>query len=161
MKQSGRELRYTNQYLLQIPKTRLKTYGDAVFSVAGPTKWYRLPWHIRMAPTIECFNLDLKHSIVGPNLICPGRRFHFVGPAALNTASPYVVSLVFGICSRYWFVDRSSRPDCFICTSSRMYCGASPRIALYVISKSLKVIRCLTGNQWRHFNRMLTTCDNK
>ena len=35
MKQSGRELRSTNQYLLEIPKTRLKTYGVA----AGPTKW--------------------------------------------------------------------------------------------------------------------------
>ena len=55
MKQSGWELRSTNQYLLQIPKTRLKTYGDA-----GPTKWNHLPGHIRLAPTIECFKSKLK-----------------------------------------------------------------------------------------------------
>ena len=88
------------------------------------------------------------HRLRMANLICPGRRFHFVGPATLSAASPYVLSLVFGICSRYWFVDR---PDCFICTSSHMYCGASPWTALYVISKNLKVIRCLTGNQRRRF----------
>ena len=60
MKQSGRELRSTNQYLLQISKIRLKTYGDAAFSVAGPTKWNRLPKHIRLAPTIEHFKSKLK-----------------------------------------------------------------------------------------------------
>ena len=58
MKQSGRELRSTNQYLLQIPNTRLKTYGDVAFSVAGPTKWNRLPMHIRLAPTIDYFKLN-------------------------------------------------------------------------------------------------------
>ena len=53
MKQSGQELRSTNQYLLQIPNTRLETYGDVAFSIAGPTKWNRFPKHIRLAPTIE------------------------------------------------------------------------------------------------------------
>ena len=55
--------RSTNQYLLQIPKTRLKTYGDDAFSVAGPTKWNRLPGHIRLAPTIECFKSKLKRNL--------------------------------------------------------------------------------------------------
>ena len=53
MKQSGRELRSTNQYVLQIPNTTLKTYGDFAFSVAGPTKWKRLPKHIKVAHSIE------------------------------------------------------------------------------------------------------------
>ena len=30
------------------------------FSVAGPTKWNRLPKHIRLAPTIEYFKSKLK-----------------------------------------------------------------------------------------------------
>ena len=36
------------------------TYGDAAFSVAGPTKWNCLPGHIRLAPTIQCFKSKLK-----------------------------------------------------------------------------------------------------
>ena len=47
------ELVQMNQYLLQIPKTRLKTYGDGAFSVAGPTKWNRLSEHIRLAHQIQ------------------------------------------------------------------------------------------------------------
>ena len=55
MKQSSREIQSKNQYLLQIPNSRLQTYGDFAFSVARLTKWNRLPKHIRLAPTIEHF----------------------------------------------------------------------------------------------------------
>ena len=37
MKQFGRELRSTNQYLLQIPHTRLKTYGDVTLGLRNGT----------------------------------------------------------------------------------------------------------------------------
>ena len=55
IKQPTRELRFSSKCLLQIPKTRLKTYGDASFSVCGPTQWNNLPEHIRSSTTVSKF----------------------------------------------------------------------------------------------------------
>ena len=41
-------LRSDNQNLLKIPKSRLKSYGDRAFSVAGPILWNDLPENLRL-----------------------------------------------------------------------------------------------------------------
>ena len=57
----GRELRSskdTNR--LQIPITRLKTYGDRSFSHAAPAHWNNLPSDIRSSKTLSAFKTSLK-----------------------------------------------------------------------------------------------------
>ena len=56
----ARALRSKSQYMLIIPKTRLKSYGDRAFSVAAPTLWNELPLTIRRAQTIGAFKKSLK-----------------------------------------------------------------------------------------------------
>ena len=43
---SSRKLRWSSQILLQVPASRLQSYGDCAFSIAAPTLWNRLPWDI-------------------------------------------------------------------------------------------------------------------
>ena len=56
----SRSLRSTNQLLLSIPKTRLKTYGDRAFYAAAPKSWNALPLYIRQADTLQYFKSQLK-----------------------------------------------------------------------------------------------------
>ena len=60
VKQSSRQLKSSNMCLLQTPKARLKTYGDAAFSVAAPPEWNHPPEHIRSSPSIVLFKSNLK-----------------------------------------------------------------------------------------------------
>ena len=53
-------LRSTDKYLLQIPQTHLKTYGDRVFSVAAPRLWNALPMDIKLSPSVSVFKNRLK-----------------------------------------------------------------------------------------------------
>ena len=46
--------------LLQVPVSRLKSYGDCAFSVAAPTLWNRLPADIRNASSLENLKSVLK-----------------------------------------------------------------------------------------------------
>ena len=55
-----RSLRSTNQFLLQVPSTRLKTFGDRAFSVYGPKLWNSLPMHVKQADSLEHFKTALK-----------------------------------------------------------------------------------------------------
>jgi len=57
---SSRKLRSSTQILLQMPVSRLKSYGDRVLSVADPTLWNRLPADIRNASSPENFKSVLK-----------------------------------------------------------------------------------------------------
>jgi len=41
------KLRWSSQILLQVPVSRLKSYGDCAFSIAPPTLWNKLPANIR------------------------------------------------------------------------------------------------------------------
>ena len=43
IRKSSRKLRSSSQILLQVPVSRLKSYGDCAFSVAAPTLWIQLP----------------------------------------------------------------------------------------------------------------------
>ena len=51
----SRSLRSTDQKLLAVPKSRLKTYGDRAFSVAAPKLWNELPLNLRSLDTINLF----------------------------------------------------------------------------------------------------------
>ena len=64
MKQSGRELRSTNQYLLQIPKTGLNTYGDAAFSVAGPNEMEPPPRAYQIGSYNRVFQIQIEDTFV-------------------------------------------------------------------------------------------------
>ena len=56
----SRTLRSTDQKLLAVPKSRLKTYGDRAFSVAAPKLWNELPLDLRSLVTINLFKKHLK-----------------------------------------------------------------------------------------------------
>ncbi len=58
--QPSRQLRSSDQSLLTIPTSRLKTYGDKSFSVAAPMAWNNLPFDLRSQTTLEHFKKNLK-----------------------------------------------------------------------------------------------------
>ncbi len=53
-------LRSTTKRLLQVPQSKLKTYGDKAFSVAAPSLWNTLPQDIRDSPSVDVFKKRLK-----------------------------------------------------------------------------------------------------
>ena len=60
-KKSKRTLRSSSdQYLLLIPRTNLKTYADRSFRIAAPTVWNELPHHIKCLPNLLKFKSLLK-----------------------------------------------------------------------------------------------------
>ena len=54
------KLKSSNQRLLVIPRSNLKTYGDRCFSIAGPKLWNSLPKGQRMCDSLELFKKNLK-----------------------------------------------------------------------------------------------------
>ena len=54
------KLRSSSHILLQVPVSRLKSYGDCAFSVAAPTLWNRLPADVRNASSLENLKSILK-----------------------------------------------------------------------------------------------------
>jgi len=60
IRKSFRKLRSSSQILLQVPVSRLKSYGDCVFSVTAPTLWNRLLANIRNVSSLENFKSLLK-----------------------------------------------------------------------------------------------------
>ena len=46
--------------MLNVPKTKLKTYGDKSFTAIVPKLWNKLPLTLRHAPSIESFKCGLK-----------------------------------------------------------------------------------------------------
>ncbi|KAF7658228.1 hypothetical protein LDENG_00016030 [Lucifuga dentata] len=57
---TGRTLRSSDQELLTIPRTKLKTKGDCAFAVVAPRLWNSLPNNIRLAETVDSFKRLLK-----------------------------------------------------------------------------------------------------
>ena len=53
-------LRSSINELLQVPMSRLKTYGDRSFSVVAPKLWNTLPLNLRKSPSIDVFKKSLK-----------------------------------------------------------------------------------------------------
>ena len=56
----NRLLRSSSKFLLQVPPSNLKTYGDRAFSVCAPKLWNCLPYHIRCSPSVSAFKSSLK-----------------------------------------------------------------------------------------------------
>ena len=55
-----RQLRSSSQYLLNVPSSNLKTYGDRAFSVCAPKLWNDLPYEIKCSFSINSFKSKLK-----------------------------------------------------------------------------------------------------
>ena len=55
-----RSLRSANMQRLEVPPTRLRTYGDRSFAAAAPRLWNDLPMEVKCAPTVETFKSRLK-----------------------------------------------------------------------------------------------------
>ena len=60
IRKSSRKLRSSSQIRLQVPMSRLKSYGDCAFGVAAPTLWNKLPANIRNASSLGNFKSLLK-----------------------------------------------------------------------------------------------------
>jgi len=59
-RKSSQKLRSSSQILLQVPVSRLKSYGDCAFSVATPTLWNKLPTNIRNVSSLGNLKSLLK-----------------------------------------------------------------------------------------------------
>jgi NADH/NAD ratio-sensing transcriptional regulator Rex len=55
-----RSLRSESAFLLQVPSTRTKTYGESRFDKAVASLWNSLPVHLRVAKSIDIFKVGLK-----------------------------------------------------------------------------------------------------
>ena len=55
-----RTLRSSSKQLLQIPKCRLRNFGENAFSHFGPKIWNSLPVEIKYAKSVEQFKSKLK-----------------------------------------------------------------------------------------------------
>ena len=53
-------LRSSCKEYLVVPRSRLKTYGDRAFSIAGPKLWNDLPLEIRKCASVATFKQSLK-----------------------------------------------------------------------------------------------------
>ena len=58
--QPSRILRSSGTGLLNVPRVRTKTHGEAAFSHYGPQLWNSLPESIRTAETVDVFKRRLK-----------------------------------------------------------------------------------------------------
>ena len=55
-----RSLRSSDQQLLHVPSTRLKTFGDRAFSVYAPRLWNSLPMNIKTSASLDIFKKNVK-----------------------------------------------------------------------------------------------------
>ena len=60
LKDYSHNLRSSNSKMLDVPKTRLKTYGDRAFYKVAPTLWNVLPRDLRCAEKLTTFKAGLK-----------------------------------------------------------------------------------------------------
>ena len=59
-KKHPRPLRSEVLDLLEVPKTRLKTFDDRSFMYAAAVEWNKLPLGIRKSPSLDSFKAHLK-----------------------------------------------------------------------------------------------------
>ena len=57
---SSYSFRSCSNKLLQVPRTKLKSYGDQRFSIAGPKLWNSIPASLRNADSLNSFKKHLK-----------------------------------------------------------------------------------------------------
>ena len=70
--QPTRELRSQASLLLEVPKTRLKSYGDRAFARIGPSVWNSLPDDLRFENCLDLFKTKLKTHLFGKYLFGDG-----------------------------------------------------------------------------------------
>ena len=56
----SKALRSQDEFLLDPPKTKLKTYGDRSFEAASAKEWNLLPLHIKLSSSLQTFKTNLK-----------------------------------------------------------------------------------------------------
>ena len=59
-KNNSRSLRSSDEKLLEVPKSRLRTVGDRSFSFAAAKSWNELPKNIRLCTSVASFKNSLK-----------------------------------------------------------------------------------------------------
>ena len=57
---SSYSLRSYSNKLLQVPRSKLKSYGDRRFSIAGPKLWNSIPASLRNTDSLNSFKKHLK-----------------------------------------------------------------------------------------------------
>ena len=57
---SSYSLRSCSNKLLQVPRSKLKSYGDRRFSIAGPKLWNSIPTSLRNTDSLNSFKKHLK-----------------------------------------------------------------------------------------------------
>ena len=57
---SSYSLRSCSNKLLQVPRSKLKSYGDRRFSIAGPKLWNSIPASLRNADSLDSFKKHLN-----------------------------------------------------------------------------------------------------
>ena len=57
---------FRNFTVLQVPKTKLKSYGDRRFSIAGPKLWNSIHASLRNTDSLNSFKKHLK-TFISPN----------------------------------------------------------------------------------------------
>ena len=60
VRDTGRTLRSSRDLLLDIPKSRTKTWGERSFAVCAPRLWNALPQYLRSAESVSSFKSSLK-----------------------------------------------------------------------------------------------------
>ena len=61
---SSYSLRSCSNKLLQVPRSKLKSYGDRRFSIAGPKLWNSIPASLRNADSLNSFKKLLKTYLI-------------------------------------------------------------------------------------------------
>ena len=61
---SSYSLRSCSNKLLQVPRSKLKSYGDRRFSIAGPKLWNSIPASLRNADSLNSFKKHFKTYLI-------------------------------------------------------------------------------------------------
>ena len=59
-KSNTRSLRPSSQYLLEVPRVKLQSYGARSFRYAAPVEWNQLPIDLKVSPSLATFKSKLK-----------------------------------------------------------------------------------------------------
>ena len=59
-RKTERDLRSSDAFILDYPRTNLKTYGDRAFSIIACIEWNKLPMLIRSSESVASFKTQLK-----------------------------------------------------------------------------------------------------
>ena len=72
--QPARALRSQGSMLLEVPRTKLKTFGDRAFISNGPAVWNSLPDDLRHSSCVVSFKRGLKTYLFEKYLLGRGNR---------------------------------------------------------------------------------------